>query len=167
MLQHVCITCFFLQIFSFGNNVANVAEDGRKIEPYWKTIIEYRNQVVKKMDSETLPNKIYLNQNKNHYGVSNLLLKKNLKEAFTNHKRMDVGQRDEGNLRLTVFRNKMRNSLDMSILIKVLSKPEEEKKVNTLDESQMNNMRKESLHINSMRKKTMNDKSQLIWMRVN
>ena len=166
MLQHVCITCFFLQVFSFGNNVANVVED-EKIEPYWKTIIEYRNQVVKKMDSETLPNKIYLNQKKKHYGVSNLLLKKNLKEAFTNHKRMDVKQKDEGNLRLTVFRDKMKNSLDMSLLIEVLSKPEEEKKVKSLDERQMNNMRKDSLHINSIRKKTMNDKSQLIWMRVN
>ena len=166
MLQHVCITCFFLQVFSFGNNVANVVED-EKIEPYWKTIIEYRNQVVKKMDYGTLPNEIYLDQKNKHYGVSNLLLKKNLKEAFTNHKSMDIKQKDEGNLRLTVFRDQMKNSVDMSILIEVLSKPEEEKKVKSLDERQMNNMRKDSLHINSIRKKTMNDKSQLIWMRVN
>ena len=154
-------------MFSFGNNAGNVAKDDKKIDSYWKTIIEYRNQVVKKMDHETLPNKIYSNQKKKHYGDSNLSLKKYLKEAFTNHKSIDVKQKDEGNLRLTVFRDKMKNSLDMSLLIEVLSKPEEEKKVKTLDERQMNNMRKDSLHINSMSKKTMNNKSQLIWMRVN
>ena len=46
----------------------------------------------------------------------------------------------------------------MSLLIEALSKPEEEKKVKSLDERQMNNSRKDSLHINSMRKKTLKDK---------
>ena len=164
MLQHVCTTYFFLQVFSFGNNVANAAEDHNTIKTYWKTIIEYRNQVVKKMDYKTLPNKKYLDQKNKHYGVSNLLLKKNLKEAFTNHKIMDIKQKDEGNLRLTVFRDKMKNSLYMSLLIEVLSKSPEGI---FLDDRQMNNMRKDNLHTASMRTKKMNLKSQLIWLRVN
>ena len=151
-------------MFSFGNNAGNVAKDDKKIDSYWKTIIEYRNQVVKKMDHETLPNKIYSNQKKKHYGDSNHSLKKYLKEAFTNHKSIDVKQKDEGNLRLTVFRDKMKNSLYMSLLIEVLSKSPEGK---NLDDRQMNNMKKDNLHTGSMRKKKMNDKSQLIWMRVN
>ena len=151
-------------MFSFGNNAGNVAKDDKKIDSYWKTIIEYRNQVVKKMDHETLPNKIYSNQKKKHYGDSNLSLKKYLKEAFTNHKSIDVKQKDEGNLRLTVFKDKMKNSLYMSLLIEVLSKSPEGI---FLDDRQMNNMRKDNLHTGSMRKKKMNLKSQLIWMRVN
>jgi hypothetical protein len=94
-----------------------------------------------------------------------LLLKKNLKRVFKKHKSSDLRQDVGGKMRLRLFRAQLKELLDMSLLIdQALSKMPKKIKSTANEKKEMKNSDKT---IHETRKKTMDDKSQLIWLRVN
>ena len=72
-------------------------------------------------------------------------------------------------MRLTLLRAQMKELLDMSLLIdQALSKmPKEKKEKETSTTDEKNEIQNRDNTIHETRKKTMDDKSQLIWLRVN
>ena len=131
----------------------------------WKTLINYEKRIENKIKDENFQNKIYLNQKEKSPDFSKFLLKKNLKKVFKKHNSSDIKQDVGGNMRLTLLREQMNELLDMSLLIdQALSKiPKKTKEKETSTANEKNEIKT----IHETRKKTMDDKSQLIWLRVN
>ena len=121
------------------------------------------------MEGKNFKNEVYSNQKYKSNDCSKVLFKKNLKKVFKKHKSSDLKQDVGGKMRLTLFREQMKELLDTSLLIdQALSKmPKENKKKETTSTKQNNEMKNEDEAIHETRKKTNADKSQLIWLRVN
>ena len=135
----------------------------------WKTIIDYEKRVEHKIKDEDFQNTIDLNQEEKSPDFSTLFLKMNLKKVFKKHKSSDLKQDVGGNMRLTLLRAQLKELLDMSLLIdQALSKiPKEKKGKESTTTNEKNEMKNGDKTIHVTRKKTMDDKSQLIWLRVN
>ena len=135
----------------------------------WKTIIDYEKRVEHEIKDENFQNTIVLNQEEKSPDFSTLLLKNNLKRVFKKHKSSDLRQDVGGKMRLTLFRAQMKELLDMSLLIDqtLSTMPKEKKEKETSTAYEKNEIKNRDNTIHESRKKTMDDKSQLIWLRVN
>ena len=169
MLQQLCIICILHQASVGGKYLSKMDYKTDDFISQWKLIIDYEKRIENKMKDENFKNKIYLNQIEKSPDFSTLLLKKNLKKVFKKHKSSDLKKDVDGNMRLTLLRAQMKELLDMSLLIdQALSKmPKEKKGKESTTTNEKNEMKNGDKTIHVTRKKTMDDKSQLIWLRVN
>ena len=85
------------------------------------------------------------------------------------HNSSDLRQDVGGKMRLTLLRAQMKELLDMSLLIDqtLSTMPKEKKEKETSTTYEKNEIKNRDNTIHESRKKTMDDKSRLIWLRVN
>ena len=146
-----------------------LSNKSHNVDVHWKTITDFEKRIENEMKGENFRNKVYSNQKEKSNDFSKVLFKKNLKKGFKKHKSSDLRQDVGGKMRLTLFRAQMKELLDMSLLIDqtLSTMPKEKKEKETSTTYEKNEIKNRDNTIHESRKKIMDDKSQLIWLRVN
>ena len=117
MLQQLFITCILHHAFLGGTFLTNNAEEINSTKPYWKTIIDYQNSLTSEKRDGKLQKEIYWKKKPKTETLSKSMLKKNLKEILRKHKSSDLKPEHNGNFKLTVFKDQLKEAIEMSVLI--------------------------------------------------
>ena len=177
MIHLLFISCILHQAIAWGTCITNIAGETEKRkspvkdihqEITWKALFDFQNSLKTKKDT-VHHNIIYLNQNKKSEQLSKSMMKENLKNIFKKYRGLDIMQEHGGNFGLKLLKDEMENMPDSSLLNEadLFNKPNEEESKESENEKKMGKKILGAKPLLEMKKNLLNDKSQLIWMRVN